>query len=120
MGNRVIPAVKWASSLAATMEGQMVDCGTPDVNVHKLGALPGKLIVNKIGPVVGNVNVGTDEIWIGLGPRTPIPSVSEADGEETLSVGPEDGALGPRPEDDGNGAEEDCAGDNEVDLMLAD
>lgn len=102
------------------MEGHVVDCGAPDVNVHKLGALPGKRMVNETGPVEGNVSVGTDAIWIGLGPRTPIPPASEAEGVGTLSVRPGNGVTGPLLEDVDNGAEEDCPGDNEVDLMLAD
>jgi hypothetical protein len=102
------------------MGGHVVDCGAPGVKVHKLGALPGKRLVNATGPVEGNVSVGTDAIWIGLGPRTPIPPASEAAGVGTLSVCPGDGVTGPLLEDVDNGADEDCPGDNEVDRMLAD
>lgn len=103
------------------MEGHVVDCGAPDVNVHTLGVLPGKLMVNETGPVEGNVSVGTDVIWIELGPRTPIPPASEAEGVVgTLSVRAGDGVTGPVLEDVDNGAEEDSPGETEVDLALAD
>jgi hypothetical protein len=97
------------------MDGHVVDCGAPDVNVHKPGARPGKLIVNETAPVEGNVSVGTDEIWTGLGPRTPIPPMLEADDDETLPVGPGDGVTGLLLEEGGSGAEEDCPGDNGAD-----
>jgi hypothetical protein len=85
-----------------------VGCGVPDVSVHKFGVPPGRLRTNVAGPAEGNVNVGTGEIWIGLGPGTPMPPAPVAGAEGRLLVDPGDGAAGLGAGDDGNGTEKDC------------
>jgi hypothetical protein len=97
------------------MEEHVVDCGAPDVNVHKAEAFPGKLIVNETAPDEGNVSVGTDEIGTELGPSTPIPPMLEADDDETFPVGPGDRVTGLLLEEGGSGVEEEADEDGPED-----